>query len=63
MRSFSPNYHYYFMIIIIIIIIIITECKGFAVNTYMILERLSMTFTANDKRQDEIFFLPKKGET
>jgi len=28
-----------------------------------ILEILSMTFTANDKRQDEIFFLPKHGET
>ena len=42
MRSFSPHYHYYFMIIIIIIII--TECKGFAVNTYTILPCTSSSY-------------------
>ena len=31
--------------------------------SFELLERLSMMFTANDKRYDKIFFLPKQGET
>ena len=39
------------------------EAKPRQCVNIMILERLRMTFTANGKVQDEIFFLPKHGET
>ena len=39
-----------------------TRPKRFRAFT-QIIEKLSMTLTANDKRQDEISFSPKHGET